>query len=97
MNNDTFLPDGYEIPCCPYLAGYEQEERGDRKHYIRANVTMSPDMLRHLKTIGARLQALGAKDTDVSSLVRSACKDFLSKMEDILPDPNDLNANKGWR
>ena len=89
MKNKSFLPEGYTSPNCSILAGYEQEERGDRKHFIRANITMSPDMLAHLKMIGARLQASGEKDTDVSSLVRGACKDFLSKMEDLLPHPHN--------
>lgn len=69
---------------CPILDKYEQEERGNRSHFVRVNVTMSPEMLKHLKSVGAELQALGRSDTDVSSLLRSAAMEFLSQITEFL-------------
>jgi hypothetical protein len=86
MKKATFLPEDYQAPNCPILERYEQSERGNRTHFIRLGITMDPIMVSHLKTVGAQLQAKGYSDTDLSSLIRCACKEFLSQIEVFFDD-----------
>lgn len=61
------------------------DKRGERGHYVRVNIMMPPEMLRRLKEIGAQLQSLGHKNTDVSSTVRFAIGKILPDLEsDVL-------------
>lgn len=80
----SFLPENYKLSACPILEKYEQEERGNRSHFVRVNITMSPSMLSHLKTVGAHFQAEGYSDTDVSSLIRATCAEFLAQADEAI-------------
>lgn len=86
MKSGAFIPEGYEIPKCSIIEKYEQSERGNRGHFVRLGITMDPEMIKNLKNVGAELQSMGYSDTDLSSLVRCACKEYLSQVEEVLLD-----------
>jgi len=54
--------------------------RGERGDFKRITITMSPEMLAELKILGARRQAKGEKNTDVSSLIREAVAEMLKAL-----------------
>ena len=54
-------------------------ERGDRSHFKKLSITMDPVMLATLKMLGAKRQAQGETNTDVSSLIREAVAQFLQR------------------
>ena len=58
---------------------YNEVPRGNRSHFRRVNITMSPELLMKLKQFGAYLEEKGHANTDVSSLIRFACFKMLSE------------------
>jgi hypothetical protein len=55
--------------------------RGKRTDYAKISITMPPEMALMMRRLGIKLQLKGVEDTDMSSLVRQACQEYLKKAE----------------
>ena len=51
---------------------------GSRSNFIRATITLPPNLLKELKLLGIEKKLNGEKDYDVSSLIRKALIKFLN-------------------
>ena len=67
-----------------------QIERGNRGHFIRVGITMDPKMVAELKKLGIKLQSLGYKDFDLSSLIRGACKNLITQVDNYLDESQKM-------
>lgn len=51
--------------------------RGERGDFLKVTITLPPVMLADLKRLGIERKLQGMRDTDVSSLIREALRNFL--------------------
>lgn len=53
--------------------------RGERANFLKATITLPPEILAALRDVGMKRKSEGQKDTDVSSLIREAVTEWLKK------------------
>ena len=53
--------------------------RGERADFLKLTITMPAPLLAGLRELGMSRKAAGQKDTDTSSLIREAVREYLSK------------------
>jgi hypothetical protein len=53
--------------------------RGERANFLKATITLPPDLLAALRDVGMKRKSEGQKDTDVSSLIRESVAEWLKK------------------
>lgn len=55
--------------------------RGQRAEYLKITITMPPELLTSLKSVGMVRKIKGKKDTDVSSLIREVMTDWVKTQQ----------------